>query len=269
MLKINVINNKKAGITLEDLKIADFERRVDKGHLRRLKEAIKDNKLVDNIITVMPVNSGGYEVIDGQHRLIAIKELMKENNDFNFEVVLRIVDGQSLDTYFGINKGKPLTASDYTKALDEGYDGALPFFNEFRDYCTHYGSKNSIKYSFLITSYSYAIKPGFCRHCTKEEFLGLITNVSKVDIIRIKTFLYDYKMAFGKDVRSWQYNKPIFGNLLRFYFNHFTEINNFQKQLKKVGKDQYLKHCSQLGNLECLTETYLYLERIFCRGGKE
>lgn len=264
MIKFEMLNSKAKTIDHGDLNIANFERKVNKKHLGELKQAVLNGDLQDNVITVLK-KEGHYDVIDGQHRLMAVQELHKEDPSFSYKLILRVLEGDALNAYLCINKGKPLSANDYTKAIDDGYNRNVPFFNELREYCTHYGSTNKVKYSTALSCYSYAIKEGFLRTLRKEDYSATILNIQRHDLIKLKSFMYDYKLIFGKDVREWYYRKIIMANLMKIYFNNFTKIVNFQKFMKKIAKDQWLKHNSVIYNTDAFIETYMYIERTYIK----
>lgn len=75
--------------------IAKFERKIYKSHFSRLKRAINNKQMIDNIITVIP-SGNQYKIIDGQHRFLALIDLLNEGLNKKFNLHLRILDEKSI-----------------------------------------------------------------------------------------------------------------------------------------------------------------------------
>jgi len=265
MIKIDVLDSKKlTKVKLEDLDIANFERKVNKKHLNEIKAAIINGDLHDNIITVLK-KGGEYEIIDGQHRANAVKELQEENPSFSYKLTLRVIENDALNAYFNINKGKALSANDYTKAIDDGFNNKLDFFNYLKNYCSHYGSTKKLRYSMVLSCVNYARSDSFKRSTNKKRFADIITDIEKHELIKVVDFLNTCFHVLGNDTKQWVYKKSIIANLLRLYFQRFEDIKNLTKLLKKVSKDTWLKLNSKLYNTESFIETYNYIERVYIR----
>ena len=262
MITIDILNSKKTKkINIEDLDIATFERKVNKRHLNEIKQAIINGDLHDNIITVLDKH-GEYEIIDGQHRALGVRELQAENPSFSYKLTLRVLENDALNAYFNINKGKALSANDYTKAIDDGFDNRLDFFRYLKDFCSHYGSTKKLKYSTVLSCINYARSDSFARSTNKKRFADIITDIKKHELIKVTDFLNTCFHVFGDDTRQWVYKKAIIANLLRLFFKRFNDITNLSKMLKKISKDTWLKLNSKLYNTEAFIETYNYIERV-------
>jgi len=135
---------------------ANFERRVSTGKVHKIADAIMQSKFIDNVIRVVSAPSGSsvkYEVIDGQHRLEALRYSREYYGLENYDlVVFCYTGGEQREIYRRLNLGKPLTLSDHLKALDTG---RVPFFNELKDHCDHY-SPIKLKYATVLNWLHYA-----------------------------------------------------------------------------------------------------------------
>jgi hypothetical protein len=76
---------KNFDLTLENsskFEVAKFERQVYKSHFNRLKRAIINGELLDNVLTVIP-SGNRYRIIDGQHRIEALKMALATKSELS------------------------------------------------------------------------------------------------------------------------------------------------------------------------------------------
>jgi hypothetical protein len=94
----------------------EFQRSLDKDHVDEIKEFYLKfpNKINDNRLLLGHLhNTNNYYVIDGQHRLTALYEIIRNSNDFkDIEVILTIKNCNNMDelyqTYKEVNQNSPL-----------------------------------------------------------------------------------------------------------------------------------------------------------------
>ena len=260
-MKILKISNLALSTIKDKFDTAEFERKIYASHIKNIKKAILDNKLVDNIITVHAKKKNGkYQVIDGQHRLCALKALFTERKMLSYTVYVRIVDDiEDREAYLAINRGKPLSAKDILKVYD---DGKSPFFSELRQQCSHYGAKNKLSFAEALYAYGYA-KSG-CIYSKKEDVAKYVCDITNWECCRIAQCLGMVYASFGKDTSQYHYKAVIFRNIMRIFFDHYKEFTegrkHFDKFLKKIANDKYLYANQAMRSVEAAEQIYYYLK---------
>jgi len=108
-------------------KLLNGNRDIDEAHVRRLKASIKANNLLESNPILITENG---EVLDGQHRLTACKEL-------NLPVYYTVSNGGDVDTVITLNTlSKNWSLLDYAKSYaargDKSYEYIVRLCEEFR-----------------------------------------------------------------------------------------------------------------------------------------
>ena len=244
----------------ENFHISDFERKLYPSHVRGIKKAIMDGTLVDNVITVHVKKGGKWDVIDGQHRLVALKALLAEKKLRTYSLYIRkAVNIKERDAYLAINKGKSLNHKDILKSYD---DGKIYFFTGLNDVCSHYGGINTLPFVDLLYAYAYS-KSGnpFAR---RENIAKYVCDIEDYEIKRLNTMIHDAYMVFGRNTKLYYYRAVIFRNLVRIYFEHFEDFQRsdkiFQKFLKKLRDDRFLYANQTMKSVESYGQVYFYLK---------
>jgi len=196
---------------------AQFERRMSTTKFHRMADAIMENKFVDNVIRVVDgTGKIDYDVVDGQHRIEALRYARDYYGLESYDLVLFIYKGgNQREIYRRLNLGKPLTLGDHLKALDTG---RVPFFNELRGLCDHYIKGGNLKYSTALNCLHYAkstsIRP--VRPYAIDDFLQSIT---PTDIKKVLSFIpVMQQIATNPDSPFYRYT--IMRNFFRVYFEN-------------------------------------------------
>jgi len=209
---------------------ASFERRVSTTKARKIADAIMRSQFIDNVIRVAaaPANSSvKYEVIDGQHRLEALRYSREYYGLENYDLVVFCYTGGELrEIYRRLNLGKPLTLSDHLKALDTG---RVPFFNELKNHCDHYSS-TKLKYATVLNWLHYAkstsIRP--VRPIAVDDFMN---SIKKVDIKIVNSFVpVLQQIATNSDSPFYRYT------ILRNFFRVYYENQVPDEKMVELGK---------------------------------
>lgn len=196
---------------------AQFERRMSTTKFHRMADAIMENKFVDNVIRVVDgTGKIGYDVVDGQHRIEALRYARDYYGLESYDLTLFIYKGgNQREIYRRLNLGKPLTLGDHLKALDTG---RVPFFNELRGLCDHYIKGGNLKYSTALNCLHYAkstsIRP--VRPYAIDDFLQ---SISPTDIKKVLSFIpVMQQIATNPDSPFYRYT--IMRNFFRVYFEN-------------------------------------------------
>lgn len=196
---------------------AQFERRIGTTKFHRMADAMMENKFVDNVIRVTDGTGGiDYDVVDGQHRIEALRYARDYYGLESYDLILFIYKGgNQREIYRRLNLGKPLTLGDHLKALDTG---KIPFFNDLRGDCDHYIKGGNLKYSTVLNWLHYAkstsIRP--VRPVAVDDFLHSIT---PTDIKKIKLFIPVLQQV-STNPDSPFYRYTIMRNFFRVYFEN-------------------------------------------------
>ena len=242
-------------------RVADFARKQYTHHTRRIMKAIMEGKLYDNVITVLDTNDEKYLIIDGQHRLAALKSLYEEDKLRGFTIFLRICKGvKDKEIYLNINKAKAMTSSDYFKVFD---DGTRPFFTDLSRLCSHYGDKNHLKFSHVLSAMSYS-KIGDAT-ANRETMEAILNKIDKYEISTVRNILEDMKYVFGNDVRVCFFKSSMLKNIMKVYFSNEEKIlksekKNFQGFLKKLTNDRFIQTTAVIRHADGMLQLHQYLE---------
>lgn len=203
----------------EYFEYADFERRISKRKVHMIANAMMDNKFTDNVLRVCAGNkSSEYEVLDGQHRVEALRYARENFGLQNYDLVLmNYQGGNRREIYRRLNLGKPLTLTDHLKALD---NGKQRFFNEMREYCDHYKSPGKIAFRTAINCLYYAkstsIRP--VRPLQIDDFLKGVTSRD----IKIMQMYFRLLPQIATNPDSLFYHYTLMRNFFRIYYENKT-----------------------------------------------
>lgn len=247
---------------------ADFERKKYPAHKNRIMKSIIENGLLKNDVHVW-VNNKKYMVIDGQHRIGAMKELLNDGFKGGFAINLNIIPAnngiEARKIYHEINMNvKSLVNKDIVKEFD---DGNHPFFDKLRRYCTHYGDKKTVPFTNVIAAMKYA-DTGINR-MLRDEYEEWMENESQ-PVDRAVTLLEKLDLIVGLDTRQFIYKAPIFRNLFRIYWLYFLDgQGKFETFIRRVNDCKFLKDNCGAMTLEGMNSLYRYMEDMLNKLGVE
>jgi hypothetical protein len=265
------IETKKKSFSLDltnyaRFKMAPFERGRRDFHVKSLKTSIMDKGLLKKDITVWEDSDGKYFVMDGQHRMNALNELLEEGYKKSFMIDLVIMPGmdgvEAKKTYIEINtKIKTLTPNDILKVFSDDVNNA--FFVSMSEFCKHYGDKSHLTFFNVLQALKYA-KVGGSGVCIKRyEIEQWATTASKWEVERLKQFMGCMTSTIGYDTGYWMYKTAIFRNMMRIYWDNYTEmVPKLQKFMRLVQKDKFLNDNSQGRTIETVQTIYEYMTKL-------
>lgn len=193
--KIIICNNLK---TFSNIESFSNNNPINKKHVNKLKLSLKENKTksLDSIFVVVGFKDGSIILIDGHHRMQAIKELYASEelkDDYEFEIHLYELDidyepthKDVLDIFYKVNNTKPYkTVNDntkktiiITKKLKETYSELF---------------KNGKKRA----NFPYVHESTFNQTLTK-----LLYNVQDIDIEKILNNIHNQNQYFKENARK-------------------------------------------------------------------
>jgi len=244
--------------------IAGFERKVVEPHLKRIEKAISENKLFDNILTVLE-EKNKYKIIDGQHRFLEFCSVLNGKEAKEIDIFLRIIKTEipPEEIYLALDSGKQLSGYDILKVFDNGNND---FFNILRQFCSHYPTEKTITFYSCLAGVFYA----------KHEIPTFSSFITKVTLDKITTediTLLAYCMAnlytiFGRNADQFIFKAINFRNILRILANYKELIikqSKFQQFLKSLIKDNFLPKVSSERSSEIYQTVYEYMEKLLER----
>jgi len=238
--KVVTLNNFDLTKIEDTFEYANFERRISKRKVHTIANAMMDNKFTDNVLRVCAGNkSSDYEVLDGQHRVEALRYARDNFGLENYDIILmNYQGGDRREIYRRLNLGKPLTLTDHLKALD---NGKLRFFNEMRKYCDHYKSPGKIAYRTVINClyYSKSTSIRSVRPLAIDDFIKTIT----VRDLQIMQSFLKLLPQIATNPDSIFYHYTLLRNFFRIYFENKTNDD------KMIALGDILSHSNKIKEL--------------------
>lgn len=238
--RLVILNNYDLSNLDLEFKIADFEREANQKHVRDIAEAIMGGNLFDNVITVMDRKDAGgaYEIIDGQHRYLALLLLFADGRLDTYTLALRVLSGvESRNAYRQLNNGRPLIGDDILKSYD---DGTVKVFNKFRDYCVFYMTHTSkLYYSLVIKAIGYGSGTGLAgAGGERARLVKLALGLDEPELSQMLKMLDMLKSVCGGRIepRAVIVKVPVFWTIARIYFQNYEETPQFTLKFTRFMK---------------------------------
>lgn len=204
-IKISYVMKKE---TIDNSNISKFfinerdRRRVREGKVKEIVSSLQDGKHFSAPFVINEIN-GKWRLIDGNHRLEAIKIHLKSNKEFSIVIWMAVYRDLSpeneREVYHEWNIGTPQTATDFLKA----YFNTIPLGNEMlkRLPASIYGDKDKLPIKLLIGSQINVkrrkkFEGGYSRG--KEETIDDFREVTLEDIDSVFQFCKFMEQCFGK-----------------------------------------------------------------------
>ena len=253
----------KADEITEKFDIAPFERKIYSNHFADIKSALASGKILDRTVTVYKDN-GKFTVLDGQHRLLAARDLLRENKLGSVKFVLRIIDAkdrnEAMQYYFDLNKGKPLNNQDRMKALD---DGTYEFFGWLRDICSHYGSEGKFSFARALQMIHYGGSGLRAETGKIPKILELIRNMEKWNIERFRTFFKAFRL-YEPNLKSYMWRTAPVNSMFRVYWERFDDFTErkLEKFIEKCRNDPFIRSNANLWGDEATRIMYEHVCKL-------
>jgi hypothetical protein len=178
-------------------------------------------------------NEKFFRVIDGNHRIEAIKQKLEKDNTFSIEVRLFIYKNLTRDEereiYSKWQKGIPQSATDYLAC----YVKTIPLMDKMLETLpvSLYKTPKKISIKVLMGCHIKAKKQrnfdgGYA--CNGEQTVADFKEITSEDIKIVKAFLKDYEQVFGEYMKGniWYCGGPMFALYRIWYDNKQFMPNN-------------------------------------------
>jgi hypothetical protein len=221
----------------------DWQRSIYPATVNKFARDIKEGKFISSLITIAKdKNNGKYILIDGQHRLEAIK---KENAEFemDFCVYEDLLDEEMYNEYYIKNNGRVFRLVDDLKgylALKR-YDWLDAFFNKnFPIEVTLHGGINSVKIGDILNVLNNGLFSEITRKNLSRNTLPMFLETLDAEKFGLmKDFCSLYLKSFGSPHRdNWMYKNAIMFTLMRIWIknkDNFKE-DEFIKRFRPIER---------------------------------
>lgn len=238
--------------------IAEFERPLRLRHISKLVSAMAANEFFNNILSVIEKKNGKFEIIDGQHRIEAFKEIRDVYEIKKYDLILLIFPEKfSRKIYRRINLGQPLQMQDHLRALDNGHQ---QFFTKLRPYFVHYNDGTLPKFQMILSALSYA-KNGSPRAVRPLLLDRLFKNILLKDleiIIKFSIALADIEPHIPKKFQAL-YSFGIYRNMFRVGYENNFDQNTWQNFISICRVDRELEKLHKIRTMTSIRLTYSHM----------
>lgn len=252
-------------ITIENLdlfKVMPTRRLISETQVQRIHGRLMSG---DNPLDVMTVNkNGGYVVIDGNHRLEAVRRffLNKKNKDMRISVTLKVyhdlTEKEMLAVYDNIAKQRTQTFDDALQLHSNTID-LWTFIRERGFPCKVYISGNSdgLKFKTIVNalSNSYSSEAGTYtpKRTSKSDIVDTAQSFTMADYAHMVDFLSFFIDNYGMVTKQNLFVKPHFFEPLFDIFmknKSHREDKNFSERFRKIIGNPFLMQFSNMGGRE-------------------
>lgn len=238
-------------------------RDIRKGTVNKLYRLLAKGDHFETPLMANKVN-GQYRLLDGNHRIEAIKKFLDEATENGVaepkvEVIIHFYQGLGVDEekrmYTKWNLGTKQNTNDFIKQYwdDIPITGMISRDSAFPWKVSHVWGKTAIEFKLLFQAYLSKhlgnFNGGFSGNAT--EFVAQCKKLNKHDLVKIRSFLKDYIDIFGNpDKKNMHYKKPIFNSLLRIWLDnaHTMGFKPMRNAFIKVRGHSEVVRYSALGS---------------------
>ncbi len=240
-----------------DFELAAFERKVSYDHVADILEAILNNKFYDNIIRVAKLQNGKYGLMDAQHRMHAFVVAREKYGLQRYNFLLLVhPEEQARSIYRKINLGKVLSLRDHTKAID---DGNVKFFNELREWLSHYPRDREIGFVEMANAWLYAKK--FIARPEARDTEKSFKQITEADTERMKIFLKATCNVLGSNKKGVpSYRAAVFRNIFRLFEEKHLDQDQLTRLIEVVQNDDRIVDRSMETNIGAFRSIYTYVQ---------
>ena len=231
----------------------DWHREFREKHISTIKRSILHGEHPSQTFTINELSSQKRLILDGNHRMEAIRQILKEYETFSIEVTLTIyynlTHEEEIKIYEKINNTKKESGYDKLKAHIVGTEIYKLIEEDFPSRVVYRPASNAernvISAMSLFTSYAFRnkkiIAPG-----GSKGIINAIILLGEKDYDRMKSFVKFFKRVCGEPSRNNMYSSHnLFCVLSKIYYTLVgTDIteDEYETRLKRV----IAKHTSDL-----------------------
>jgi hypothetical protein len=224
----------------------EWHRDFRQQHVQSIIKSLKEGQHFSEPITLNFIG-GKYRIINGNHRIAAVKEIIKQFPAFKIECTVIGYKDLTLEEerklYTKINHVRPETSDDNIKAYC--IDSFIFTRMQERDFPVNVGfyhvtktSRDYIHFTSLMRPYIMRKKHNIITGLTKQSIIDEIRKLEELDYNRIKRFVAFFKRIFGEpghgNVYSEYHKITVLAKI--FYFESVGQLGeeNLEKRFREV-----------------------------------
>ena len=227
--------------SISNFEIMENRRSIGSSHVSQMHTALRNGENPIGILLVNETKSGKWRLIDGNHRIEAVKRFYaykKANKNIKIECVIRIYKNLTEDEEREVY-------SNEAKRRNESYEDRLNMYkdtitflklmqnplNEFPCGVSIYPRKNSIKFRNILDSL-FTVKSGagkgyYPRHLKKEDLVLFARDCDFDDFLLIKRFVGIFQDVFGQVSETNQFTRrQAFIPLFDIFYKNFRTVSD-------------------------------------------
>jgi hypothetical protein len=223
--------------TISEFQLMERSRLVRTEHVRRLKSMIVNGNHFDSPIIINDKN-GKKRIIDGQHRLTAIKDIL--NSCPEFKIYLLLVQYENLsaseekEMFVKWNSGTRQSSEDFLQI----YTDEMPVYDYLRGkgLISIYNEPGKIKFRNLVQPYIMAQAKNIMQYLDPKTFIKEAKKLTKDDFEKIENFANEFKENIGLDDKIFMKASPFYAVMFVYFTNRgkdfwysFKRVKNFKR----------------------------------------
>lgn len=221
-------------------------RRISEDKVRDLRNLMILGEHFDSPIVVNKKN-GAYRIIDGNHRISAIKESINRDGTFSIKFVLIIYDNldedEEIQAFRKWNVGKVQSTDDFIQSIAK----KVPFIrwlkSDFPVPVTIYKKSTTITVRQICNSLKAAIDNNDTGHGIQRKKYGSdLFSFIEEDFEYIKLYMQKFKDVFGlPSSKNKYYNATFFSGLLFVDYQYQEDMDITQWRSNLLGNPEILE----------------------------
>lgn len=254
MKKIKTLNIRKPYIqknmvisedNIDMFRRPEWHREFRENHVRNIMAAMKRGEHPSENITVNEITNKKYvRVLNGNHRILAIKRVIEENKKFSIEMTITVYNNlekeQEIEIYEKVNNTKRETGLDKLKAHLTGTKihklmmENFPFRLVYRSISK--SERNVMKVSEVLASYIVRNKPGVSLGVTQT--IKQAIKLDEQDFDRMVEFAKTFKEICGEPSKDNMYSSYNIYNVLGKLYYTLVGVD--------LTRDEYIHRIKQV-----------------------
>lgn len=231
--------------TLNKFVFPENRRKLSRDQIGSLKKSLCNCQHFDSPIVVNEID-GYYRVIDGNHRIEAIKQTIKMYPHFKIDILLVIyknldADGE-IQMFHRWNIGKKQSLDDFIQSVANKIPAIRWLQQGFPIKVSVYKQTDSVTVRIICGGYIAARNfddQGYGLH--RENFMRDLSDLGEKDVAWMKEYMARFKSVFGVPNPKNQYYKSTFFSAMMYKAYEYKE-----KDLTEMMRDKVLNNFNVL-----------------------
>lgn len=233
--------------TLNKFMFLENRRRLSHQQITVLRKLLFEGKHFDSPI-VINILDGLYRIIDGNHRLEAIKGVIKKHSRYSIQVLLIKYKNVDLDGEIAAfrrwNIGKVQTMDDFIQSISKEVPIIKWFKKDFSIPINIYKKSDSIGVKLLCNSYIASKKGDDMGHgMQRENFANELYDLDGEDYDYMNSFCKNFSQVFGMPNPKSRYYRFAFFFAVTYITMEYEEKSDIWKLLRErvLGNQEVLE----------------------------